>query len=172
VPIREAIARFKLRRCAHVGRAPEVRGRILVVGPGAVHVGDRVVLDASWAPIELKTFDQASCIVIGDGARIESGTSIEAVESVRIGAGVKLGAFCKAMDNHFHPISGDRHARPASEPVVIAEGAVIGDRAVLLAGAQIGSRAVVRPGAVVGRRLPVPDGAIASGHPAALETAR
>jgi len=162
-------SRWKLRRCAGVGRSRTVRGRVLVVGPGSVQVGDGVLLDGAWAPIELKTFDPDSQIVLGDGVRIESGTSIEAVASVRIGAGARLGAFSKVMDNHFHSLAGDRHARPSSDPVEIGEGAAIGDRAVLLAGARIGTGAVVRAGAVVGRRVPVPAGAVASGSPARLE---
>jgi acetyltransferase-like isoleucine patch superfamily enzyme len=162
-------SRWKLRRCARVGRSPTVRGRVFVTGPGSVQVGDDVVLDGAWVPIELKTFDPDSQIVLGDRVRIESGTSIEAVASVRIGAGARLGTLSKVLDNHFHPLAGDRHARPPSDPVEIGEGAAIGDRAVLLAGARVGTGAVVRSGAVVGRRLPVPDGAVASGHPSGLE---
>jgi acetyltransferase-like isoleucine patch superfamily enzyme len=142
---------------------------VLVVGPGSVQVGDDVLLDGAWAPIELKTFDPDSQIVLGDRVRIESGTSIEAVASVRIGAGARLGTFSKVMDNHFHLLAGARHARPPSDPVEIGEGALIGDRAVLVAGARVGTGAVVRAGAVVGRRLPVPAGAVASGNPSRLE---
>jgi acetyltransferase-like isoleucine patch superfamily enzyme len=171
ISIRELLARLELRRCARIGRSPAVRGRVFVLGPGSVQLGDGVVLDAAWAPIELKTFDARSQIVLGDGVRVESGTSIESVASVRIGARARLGAFSKVMDNHFHPLSGDRHARPSSDPVEIGEEARIGDRAVVLAGARIGARAVVRAGTVVGRRLPVPEGAVASGSPARLEPA-
>ncbi|MFL5433374.1 MAG: acyltransferase [Myxococcales bacterium] len=162
-------SRWKLRRCARVGSSPSVRGRVSIVGPGSVQVGDDVLLDGAWAPIELKTFDPDSQIVLGDRVRIESGTSIEAVASVRIGAGARLGTFSKVMDNHFHSLAGDRHVRPSSDPVEIGEGAAIGDRAVLLAGANVGAGALVRAGAVVGRRLPVPAGAVASGHPSRLE---
>ncbi|MFL5444931.1 MAG: acyltransferase [Myxococcales bacterium] len=162
-------SRWKLRRCARAGSSPRVRGRVSIVGPGSVQVGDDVLLDGAWAPIELKTFDPDSQIVLGDRVRIESGTSIEAVASVRIGAGARLGTFSKVMDNHFHSLAGDRHVRPSSDPVEIGEGAAIGDRAVLLAGANVGAGALVRAGAVVGRRLPVPAGAVASGHPSRLE---
>ncbi|MFL5373562.1 MAG: acyltransferase, partial [Myxococcales bacterium] len=93
----------------------------------------------------------------------------EAVDSVRISAGARLGTFRKVMDNHIHSLAGDRHVRPSSDPVEIGEGAAIGDRAVLLAGAKVGAGALVRAGAVVGRRLPVPAGAVASGHPSRLE---
>jgi acetyltransferase-like isoleucine patch superfamily enzyme len=163
------LSRWKLRRCARIGRSPSVRGRVFVLGPGSILVGDDVVLDAAWAPIELKTFEPGSQIVLGDRVRVESGTSIEAVAAVRIGKGVRLGTFSKVMDNQFHPLAGDRHARPPSQPVEIGDGAAIGDRAVLLAGARIGAGAIVRPAAVVGRRLPVPARAVASGSPARLE---
>jgi acetyltransferase-like isoleucine patch superfamily enzyme len=167
--MRDWVARWKLRGCAAVGRSPQVLGRVFVHGPGRVTLGNGVVFDALAAPVELRTHAPGAEIVIGDGVRIESGASIEAVESVRIGARSRIGRFAKVMDNHFHPLLGDRHARPDSGPVRIGADADIGARAVVLAAAQVGNGSRVRAGAVLTRKLPVPDGATATGIPAVLD---
>jgi UDP-2-acetamido-3-amino-2,3-dideoxy-glucuronate N-acetyltransferase len=145
-----------------------VRGRIWIRGPGRVRIGSLVVLDASNAPIELHTLEPDAEIVIGDGVRIDGGTSIEAVRSVTLGDGVSVGAFAKIMDCNFHPLAGDRHERPVPHAVAVEAGAQLGARSVLLAGARVGRNAVVCSGAVVSRRSPVPEGATARGNPAVI----
>jgi maltose O-acetyltransferase len=130
------------------GGPPEVTGRVWVRGGGTVRIGDRVHLDASMAPIELHAGPGAQ-IVLGDGAYVGGGSSIEAQESVTIGASARLEPFCKVIDNHFHPLRGDRHAQPASLPVVIGPGASLGRRAIVLPGARVREGARIAPGAVV-----------------------
>jgi acetyltransferase-like isoleucine patch superfamily enzyme len=155
-PVRRVLtdlgARVKLRRCAFVGPATTVLGRVWVHGKGRVHVAQGVVLDARAAPIELCAHPGAE-IRIGPGVRIEGGASVEAVSRIVIGAGARLGSFCKLLDNHFHVLGRERHRRPPSRPVAVGEGAEIGARAILLPGAWVGSQTVVPSGAVVSRRL-------------------
>lgn len=155
-------ARLKLRRCASVGRSPSVRGRLWIHGPGSVRLGDRVVLDASRGPIELHAKRGAE-IVIGDGVRIEGGTSIEAVRSVVVGRGTVLGPFCKLLDNHFHPVTGDRSRLPESAPVWVGEKVVVGERSIVLPGARLEAGVRLQPGVVIGRR--VPPGTVVAGSP-------
>ena len=150
------VARYKLRACASVGLSPRVRGRLWIHGDGAVTVGDRVFFDAASAPIELYAWAGAS-IVIGDDSVIAGGTSIEATRSITLGARTRLGSFCKVMDNHFHPLVGDRHARPAPRPVVVEDDVVMGPRAIVLAGARVERGARVDAGTVIKRSRP--DGA-------------
>jgi acetyltransferase-like isoleucine patch superfamily enzyme len=159
-------ANLKLRRCASVGQSTTVRGSVWVRGEGKVHVGERVVLDARAAPIELHAHKGAE-IHLGPGVEIEGGASLEALTRITIGAGAKLGAYSKIMDNHFHSlVEEERHGRrPGSRPVSVGEWAEVGARAILLPGAWVGSGAVVPPGAVVSRRFgsaaglaPVPAG--------------
>ena len=128
-----------------------VHGTVWIHGDGEVSVGEDVVLDGRWAPIELHATKDAS-IVIGRGVRIASGASLEAVARITIGAGATLGAFSKVMDNHFHQIHRD-HRLPPSRPVTVGAGATIGERAILLPGAAVGPGAVVPAGAVVSRRI-------------------
>jgi acetyltransferase-like isoleucine patch superfamily enzyme len=144
-------ARLKLRHCAEIGASPSVVGRIWIHGPGAVRIGNRVRLDASSAPIELHVGPGAE-IVLGDDVEIQGGASIEALQSVQVGDGCRIGARCKVIDNHFHQL-GNRLQRPPSAPVVIEAGATLGSGAIVLPGARVPLGSVVARGAVVrGRR--------------------
>lgn len=166
--LEERIARWKLRRCAYVGRAPRVHGRVWIHGRGIIRLGHDVVLDGAHQPIELHALDPASEIVIGDGALLEGGASIEAVISVTIGARSRLRSFSRVLDNNFHPLQGNRHWRPPSAKVTIGEDVDVGARAILLAGATIGDGATIRAGTVINRRLRVPPHAHARGFPASV----
>jgi acetyltransferase-like isoleucine patch superfamily enzyme len=147
------LSRLKLRRCQAVGEAPTVLGRVWIHGPGEVRLGHRVVLDGRMAPIELHAM-RGGCIVLGDDVAIEGGASLEALQSITVGAGARLGAFCKVMDNQHHPLRGNRHERPPSVPLVIEDGVTVGSRAILLPGAHVQQGATVAPGTVISRRIP------------------
>ncbi len=147
------LARFRLRRCAYVGDAPRVLGRVWIHGLGVIRLGDRVVLDARLAPIELHASRPTSEIVIGDDVVIGGGSSIEAEESVRIGDRVRLGGFCRLMDAHFHSATGDRSKRPAPAPLVVEDDVEMGARSILLAGAHVEHHVQICAGTVVTRRV-------------------
>jgi acetyltransferase-like isoleucine patch superfamily enzyme len=117
-----------------------------------VVVGERVFFDAASVPIELYAWAGA-VIFLGDDVYVGGGTSIEATRSIVIARGARVGAFCKVMDCHFHPLVGDRHCRPAPHPVVIDEGAILGPRTIVMAGARVERGARVAAGAVVRRTL-------------------
>ncbi len=140
-------------RCASVGEDVQVLGQVWVHGEGRVRVGNGVVLDGRGAPIELHAEPGAE-LVIGDGVHIEPGASLEAQKRVEVGAHACIGRFAKVIDNHFHPLSGDRMKRPASTAVVIEEEVALGERAIVLPGAHLQRGAVIGPGAVVSRRVP------------------
>jgi acetyltransferase-like isoleucine patch superfamily enzyme len=122
-------------------------------GGGTIRLGSGVVFDVSVAPIELHAEPTAE-IVIGDGVYIAGGTSIEAQQSVRIGARARIGVFCKIMDGHFHVLEGDRHERPPPSTVTVEEDVELGPHCVLLPRAYLGRGSTVRAGTVVSRRYP------------------
>jgi acetyltransferase-like isoleucine patch superfamily enzyme len=139
--------------------------RVRIRGEGTVSIGRGVRFDTSTARIELHALRGAE-IVIGDDVCLESGVSIEAMCSVRIGARTTIGAFSKILDGHFHSLEGDRHARPTPTAVVVEEDVFIGPRVVLLPRAHIGRGSIVRPGTVVTRRFP--PGVVLAGARAAV----
>jgi acetyltransferase-like isoleucine patch superfamily enzyme len=136
-----------------VGSGVHVEGTLWLPGEGRVVLGRRVRLLGARAPIELRAHPGGE-IFVEDDVVLESGASIEATRSVRVGAGARIGAFSKILDNNFHRTSGDRRERPTSIPIVIAAGAVVGPRAVLLPGASLGPDARVAPGRVVSFHVP------------------
>ena len=148
--IRTAVA---LRQCHSVGRDVRLIGRLWIHGAGRVIIGNRVTFDAASAPIELFPWDGAE-IVIGDDVIIEGGTSIESTKSIRLGARTHIGAFSRVMDNHFHPLVGDRHIRPRPRPVVLEDGVQLGPRCVVMAGAILPEGARYAAGSVIRRAGP------------------
>ena len=159
-------SRLKLRRCAELGTSPSVIGRVWIHGPGKLRIGDRVRLDASSSPIELFIGPGAE-IVLGHDVEIQGGTSIEALQSVRVDDGCRIGALCKVMDSNFHPTVGDRQAKAPSAPVVIEAGATLESRVIVLTGARVPRGKVVACGSVVRGR----PAALAVGPPAKLRAA-
>ena len=143
--------RWTLRRRAELGKSVRVHGRVWVHGQGRIQIGDNVTFDSRTAPIELHAH-RGALITLGRGAVIESGTSLEAIAQITVGAGAKLGAFSKIMDNNFHPLDAENRL-PPSRPVVVGDGATLGARAILLPGAWIGPGAKVPARAVISRRF-------------------
>lgn len=152
-PLQGAWTRYKLRRCAVVGAHPVVRGRVWIHGGGRIVLGDRVVLDGGNVPIELHV-QEGGVLCIGDGVWIDGGASLEAQVAITIGAGCRIGAFAKVIDNHFHPVHGDRRKRPPSTPVVLEEHVTLEPRVIVLPGAYLHQGATVLAGSVVTRSVP------------------
>ncbi len=147
----------------HLPSDARTSGKLWIHGGGRVEVGRRVFLDAARAPIELHALPGAT-IRIGEDSYVGPGTSIEATSSIAIGARCQLGEGCKVMDNHFHPLRGDRHARPAATPVVLEDDAEVGARAILLPGARVGHGSKIAAGTVL--RRPIPPGVTLPGRQA------
>jgi acetyltransferase-like isoleucine patch superfamily enzyme len=132
---------------ASLGRDVRFHGRVWIHGGGKVEIRDRAHIGAADLPVELHAEPEGE-IIIGEGAEIGGGTSIEATVRVLIGDGARLGRLCKVLDNSFH-IVGDLNQRPPSQPVEVGAGSIIGDRAILLPGACVKPGQIVPPGAVV-----------------------
>src|SRR5689334_8222437 len=78
-----------LARAAEVGHAVDVRGRVIIAGPGRIRIGHRVVLDGRSAPIELRAGPGAE-IVLGDDVLIEGGATLRATAAIHIGASCRV----------------------------------------------------------------------------------
>jgi len=135
------------------GVGARVRGHVWVHGGGIVRLGDRVVLDARRAPIELRASRGAE-LIIGEDTIVEGGASIEALRSVQIGPRCFIGAWSKVLDNHFHPLRGDRRDRIDSDPVEIGSDVLIGERCVVLPGTRLENSVRLGHGVVIGRNVP------------------
>jgi acetyltransferase-like isoleucine patch superfamily enzyme len=155
-------AHLTLRMTAHVGKDVRLRGPLWAHGGGNITLGDRVQIDGGRIGVELNVSTEGE-IHIGSDVVLGPGVSIESRERVVIGNGCRIGAHCKLLDNHLHSLAGDRLRRPPSVPLLLEDGVVVEDYAVLLPGARVGKGARIGRGAIVSRR--VPPGASVSAQP-------
>ena len=149
-----------------VAAGARLLGQIRFKGSGLVRIGAGSRLDGRLAGIDLRAGPRAE-LLLGEGVVVEEGVSIEAMQSVEVGARCpRLGAFSKILDNDLHLVEGDREVAPDSHPVRLEEEVTLGPRAIILPGAHLGRGTRVRPGAVFSHRSPA--GAEVVGHPARI----
>jgi len=155
-------ALIQLRQCTSVGIRPRVFGRIRVENEGRMVIGERLLIRAIPWPTELASL-AGGVLEIGDGTFINSGVSISACASVKIGSRCQIGPRVLIMDNDFH-VAGDPLTRPRSKPVVLEDGVWVGAGAIILKGVHIGAGASIGAGSVVTRDVAA--GAVVAGSPA------
>lgn len=157
-------ARWSLRSAEALGPYTRLWGRMVVRNQGRLRIGNRVRLIGTLTPIELGTGIEG-CLEIGDGVFINYGSSIAAMQSIRIGAKCSIGTYAIIMDNNFHRIEPDRRDEmPESAPVVLEENVWLGSRVTILPGVTIGRDSVIGAGSVVTRSIPPQS--LAAGVPA------
>lgn len=109
-------------------------------------------------------------ISIGAGCGI-SGTTIYAMNSIKIGENVLIGGNCKIIDNDFHPLPASQRINQKVEdiktrPIEIGDGCFIGANSIILKGCKLGKNCVVGAGSVVSGTFP--DNVIIAGNPARI----
>lgn len=154
------IGLWKTRRCKKRGLWCVVWGKLIIEGD--VRLGERVRIRGTHVPVELGAYPGA-VVEIGDRTFINSGVSIGAQTSVKIGANCAIGNYSLIMDSDFHSV--EDHTKPGiGLPVVIEDNVWLGARVTVLKGVRIGRGAVVAAGAVVTRDVPAR--AVVAGVPA------
>lgn len=154
---------FKIKNVRCAGANISSSGRLWIHGGGSIEIGDNTCLDGGNIGIELDV-ERGARLTIGSHCVIGSGSSIEARDHVSLGDRVILETSVKIMDNNFHPLEGDRHARPPSRPVRIDNDVHIGARAIILPGVHIECGARVEAGSVVNRSVKA--NMVVAGNPA------
>ena len=147
-------ARWFLRKATVLGPRIRTSAGLRVVNHGRLVVGERVRFDSLLATIELNVGEGAE-LVIGENSFINSGCSIGATSSIRIGSDALFGPGCIVMDNAFHHVEPElRLERPPSAPVTIGCNVWLGARVIVLPGVAIGDHACVAAGSVVTKDVP------------------
>ena len=143
---------------ASFGRHSMLELPIRLVGEGRIAIGDDVYVGAgSW----LQTLEgpgYAGELVVGDGTAIAGSCVLSAAVSVRIGRRV-LFARNVYVSDHIHAYEDRTRAVldqgfERLEPVVIGDGAWLGQNVVVCPGVTIGNGAVVGANAVVTEDVP------------------
>jgi acetyltransferase-like isoleucine patch superfamily enzyme len=150
--------------------------RFRPAGGGRIIIGKRFAAESRtqtnalgvFQPVILTAWGPGSLIEIGDDVGI-SGSSITAINRIRIGHRVLIGSGALIVDNDGHPLAaeGRRYATDAvSRPIEIDDDVFIGARAIVLKGVHIHRGAIVGAGAVVTHD--VPEYTIVAGNPARI----
>ena len=162
--------------CAHFARwswrfaAFGFRSRMaspdMITGARSIRIGKQVLVGKG---ARLEAFDGAS-LEIGDNTSIQMYFHCGAASSVRIGRDVLIAGRVYISDHDHRMDDPQLPPRLSRElvvkPVVIGDGAWLGEGCVILKGVTIGPRAVVGANAVVTRD--VPPGGVVGGVPARL----
>jgi acetyltransferase-like isoleucine patch superfamily enzyme len=155
---------------AHVGARTVLELPIRLNGTEAISLGANVYVGAgSWLQVLAEgRSSRRPVLEIGDGTSIAGSCTISAAESVRLGARVLLARNVYIAD-HSHAFEDTRAAIldqgiDRIAPVVVADGAWLGENVVICPGVRIGRGAVVGANSVV--LEDVPDYSVAVGAPA------
>jgi acetyltransferase-like isoleucine patch superfamily enzyme len=162
-----------LSTCQRVSGSPILRQPLLLIGPGAIVLGEDVEFGwqrsnsfyTGYCHLEVSTPD--STIEIGEGAQINNNAFIKSEgPGIRIGARALIGSEVTIYDSDFHDLHPDRRrgGQPNMAAVELGENVFVGDRVLILKGVRIGANSVIGAGSVV--TSSIPDGVIAAGNPA------
>jgi acetyltransferase-like isoleucine patch superfamily enzyme len=157
-------SRYWLRTASIRGSGVRVNGRMVVANDGRLDIGDGCVFRGIPTAVELSVGSNAE-LVIGKKCIINSGASIAATGSIRLGDRVLVGPGVMVNDTSYHDLY-ERHVIPPPNPVIIEDDVWIGAKASILPGVTIGRGAVVSAHALVNRN--VEPFTIVSGVPATV----
>jgi acetyltransferase-like isoleucine patch superfamily enzyme len=158
-------SRLAARSFMEFGRGSVIETPVLIHGASRISIGRDVLIGSdSW----LHTRGARSLLEIGDGTRISGHCVISAVDCVRVGRAVLFGRGVYVAD-HNHGIARPDLPILAQDlegigPVVIGDGAWLGQNSVILSGVTVGAGAVVGANSVV--LDDVPPRTVAVGAPA------
>jgi len=145
-------AKYYLRAVNVVGAHARTLALPRIINLGRMEMGRHLLIRSILVPAEIGT-GHHGILRIGDGVRINYGTSIYAERDITIGHRVRIGPYTSIVDTDFHD-PYDHSVVPDGTPVVIEDDVWIGARCTVLKGVRIGRGAVVGTGAIVTKDVP------------------
>ena len=136
-----------LRKRVTCGKNFQVRGRLIIRGPGQVILGDNVYVNGIGDAVTPFTYDRDAVIVIGDYV-VLNGTRMGCKKRIEVGSHSLLGD-ARISDTDFHGIRPESRFDPSAvltSPVLIGENVWIGAGVFILKGVHIGDGSVVEIG--------------------------
>lgn len=149
-----------------MGKYFRVYGPLIITGPGRVEFGDNVlIISDAIKPVCIRTLSRNATVTLGDHSGL-NGTSIQCVESVKIGHLSNI-ADAYISDSAAHSIGINRRQETALDaphaPVVIGENVWVSVQCVILHGVTIGDNSVVGACSLV--REEVAEHVLVAGNP-------
>jgi len=144
----------------HFGRNSVLEKPRGVVKPAAISIGDNVLIKDGARLEAVGNFDgKAPLMIIGNDTMIQFDFHCGAALAVTIGSNVVIGQGVWITDHdhdYAYPILSVRQNSKTLKcsPVVIEDGAYIGEGSVILRGVRIGKRSVIGANAVVTKDVP------------------
>lgn len=135
------------------GQGVAAYGPVSARNDGHAELGDKLTFLGGMMPTSVACYEGAR-LLVGDECHFNYGVSLEAWESVQIGARCMFASFVRVSDR-----DGQRIA-----PIIIEDDVWVAHGAILLPGVRIGARSVVSAGSIVSQDVP-PD-SLAMGNPA------
>ncbi len=156
------------------GNNMSILGRISVVGPGKIIIGDNFCMASGEHINPISANMQASFFTDSPDAQIRIGnnvgmssTRIWVHKGLTIGDNVKIGGGGLFIDTDCHPIDyvvrRNSNEGTCSVPIVVEDDVWIGAQCIVLKGVTIGARSIIGAGSVVTKSIP--SDCIAAGNP-------
>jgi acetyltransferase-like isoleucine patch superfamily enzyme len=140
-------------RAFSLGQGVAAYGPVAARNDGTAEFGDKLTFLGGMLPTSVVCYEHAR-LLVGNETQFNYGVSLEAWESVQIGARCMFASFVRVSDR-----DGQRIA-----PIIIEDDVWVAHGAILLPGVRIGARSVVSAGSIVSQDVP-PD-SLAMGNPA------
>jgi acetyltransferase-like isoleucine patch superfamily enzyme len=145
------------------GENIDVRGPLVIDGPGRVRIGDGCLVDRASGGNAIHAVRSIAVVTIGRECYL-NGIDVFATEDVTIGDRCIIGE-SSFVTTDFHSANADRwspHAVVRTGAIVVGSNVWIASRTVITKGVSIGANSVVSIGTIV--REDVPSGVIVSSH--------
>lgn len=149
------------RKKVRIGKNLRLEGWLSIKGPGAVVIGDNVIIGMKVTPW---TYDENAVISIGNNVYM-NGTRFGCANNIVIEDDCIL-ADCRIMDTDFHGVNPKRRDICMTSPIYIRKNVWITGNCFILKGSEIGTGSTITPNSVITTK--VPPNSVFGGNPAVL----
>jgi len=143
------------------GKRPVILGKVRFRFRGTVRIGDKFMVEGMAAGVTIKVARDA-VLSMGNGCYMNTGSSIEVYNEVRIGDHALIAPFASIVDDDRHEV--EPGSSRTKGPIIVGNNVWLGRNVAVLPGITIGDGSVIGANSVVSRDIP--PNCFAAGAPA------